>query len=76
MKEQAKITVGANNRTTQRKNRRVRFGGKKDFEKFPRVLGNLEIHAYAQGRMQAHERPEKTISFHLQLIFRLTKGRK
>lgn len=51
---------------------KVTFGNT-GFEKVLLIMGNLESHVRAQGWMHVQKSPENTISFHLQVIFRLRK---
>lgn len=50
--------------------------GEKGIQKHPYIMGDLESKVHAQGRTNAQKTPEKTLSFHLRLISRLSTNRK
>lgn len=73
------MTVGANNKLAQawevKAGERVILE-KRNFKKHLHIRGNLERQVHAQGRIYAQKRPEKTLNFYLQQVFRLSVCRK
>lgn len=69
-----KIAERANTDTLKLRGKswRVRYFWKQGFKKLLFMKRSLEVHAHDQGEMHAEKRPEKTLSFHLWLIFRLS----
>lgn len=79
--EGQKIIGGANHRhfkVLERKSgRSKKFELRNEgFEKLLNTMGNLESHTHVHGSMCAQKGLEKTLSFHLGLIFSLSAQRK